>query len=216
MGSGKIVVMSFDDGTVYDRKLVKILDFYGLRATFFLNSGVLGGGTHVDPNEIAELYDQHEVASHSTHHYHMKGWNAEEIRWEVVNDRMVLEKLCGKSVRGFSYPHGEWDAVMLLVVKSEFAYARGTSTNNGNYNSVRDWHLWRPTCHVQFGNSRFEEFLRYPKHRLFHVWGHSSELEEQGIWRQFDDFCCRVVNSPVRNLTCNQFWDLEHEGGSRA
>ena len=36
----KAVTLSYDDGTVYDRKLIDILDKYGLKCTFNLNSGI--------------------------------------------------------------------------------------------------------------------------------------------------------------------------------
>ena len=34
------VVLSFDDGTIYDKRFIELLDKYGLKATFNLNSGL--------------------------------------------------------------------------------------------------------------------------------------------------------------------------------
>ena len=36
----KIVSLSFDDGTIYDKRFIDLLNKYGLRATFNLNSGL--------------------------------------------------------------------------------------------------------------------------------------------------------------------------------
>ena len=38
----KYFTMSFDDGTIQDRRFVKILNNYGLKCTFNLNSGLFG------------------------------------------------------------------------------------------------------------------------------------------------------------------------------
>ena len=37
-GKSKVVTLSYDDGFVYDGKMVEILDRYGLKCTFNLNS----------------------------------------------------------------------------------------------------------------------------------------------------------------------------------
>lgn len=39
----RAVTLSFDDGYTDDRKMVKILNDYGMRCTFNLNSGNIGG-----------------------------------------------------------------------------------------------------------------------------------------------------------------------------
>ena len=36
----KIFILSFDDGTVYDKRFVELLNKYDIRATFNLNSGL--------------------------------------------------------------------------------------------------------------------------------------------------------------------------------
>ena len=36
----KILIFSFDDGTIYDKRFVDLLNRYGLKATFNLNSGL--------------------------------------------------------------------------------------------------------------------------------------------------------------------------------
>ena len=46
----KYVTFSFDDGVTQDKRLVELLDKYGLKATFNLNSSLLGlkGGWEFD------------------------------------------------------------------------------------------------------------------------------------------------------------------------
>ena len=42
-GKKKAVTFSYDDGVMQDIRLIEIFNRYGLRATFNLNSGLLGG-----------------------------------------------------------------------------------------------------------------------------------------------------------------------------
>ncbi len=42
-GKKKAVTFSYDDGVVYDRRLVGIFNKYGLKCTFNLNSGIMTG-----------------------------------------------------------------------------------------------------------------------------------------------------------------------------
>lgn len=37
----KTLTLSYDDGAIYDRKLIEIMNKYGLKGTFNLNSGFL-------------------------------------------------------------------------------------------------------------------------------------------------------------------------------
>ena len=46
----KCVTLSYDDGLIYDKKLIEILDKYGLKCTFNLNSEEFAskeGGRHL-------------------------------------------------------------------------------------------------------------------------------------------------------------------------
>ena len=40
-GKNKAITFSYDDGVTQDRRLIEILNRYGLKATFNINSGLL-------------------------------------------------------------------------------------------------------------------------------------------------------------------------------
>ena len=81
----KYLTFSFDDGVWQDRRLVAILNKYGLKATFNLNSSLLGlkwknkyaersvDTTRIFPSEVKELYKGHEVAVHTLTHPNLTG-----------------------------------------------------------------------------------------------------------------------------------------------
>ena len=76
-GKMKAVTFSYDDGVTQDQRLISLFNKYGLKATFNLNSGLLGNGgslvredvtvAHVKPRpeEIRKIYEGHEIASHT-------------------------------------------------------------------------------------------------------------------------------------------------------
>ena len=57
----KAVTLSYDDGTIYDEKLIGILNQYGLKATFNLNSGLFfpeGGVGRLSEQQVMTLYKE--------------------------------------------------------------------------------------------------------------------------------------------------------------
>ncbi|MFR6641754.1 MAG: polysaccharide deacetylase family protein [Christensenellales bacterium] len=66
----KAVTFSYDDGSTNDRRLVKIFNDHGLKATFNLNSGRIRTGDEwsVCEDELLDLYRGHEIAVHGVEH----------------------------------------------------------------------------------------------------------------------------------------------------
>lgn len=61
-GCDKALLFSFDDGCAGDRRLVSLMNQYGIKGTFHLSSGLLGREGYLQPDEIHVLYAGHEVA----------------------------------------------------------------------------------------------------------------------------------------------------------
>ena len=70
-GLRKAVTLSFDDGTVHDRRLVEAFNAHGLKATFNLVPGRFGRDGVVSRDEVAALYEGHEIASHGWMHLNL-------------------------------------------------------------------------------------------------------------------------------------------------
>jgi len=54
-GKRKALTLSYDDGNFADRQLVEVMDKYGIRGTFHLNSDRLGRDNMLTKKEIKEL-----------------------------------------------------------------------------------------------------------------------------------------------------------------
>ena len=75
----KYFIFSIDDGTVFDKQVIDIFNRYHIKATFNLNSGL---GNFVwenqgipikrfDLEKDYQIYEGHEVASHTLTHPHL-------------------------------------------------------------------------------------------------------------------------------------------------
>ena len=108
-GKHKVLTLSYDDGKVQDRRLVKIFNKYGIKATFNLNSGLTDMENRIPKEEWTSLYAGHEVAVHTVTHPTIARCPSPEIFHEIYDDKMEIEKVFGYPVRGIAYPNGSCD-----------------------------------------------------------------------------------------------------------
>lgn len=216
-GKNKAVTFSFDDGVAQDRRLVEILNKYGLKATFNLCSAWLGNPEKRDengrriangkvfPSEVRSLYAGHEVAGHTLTHPDLTQLPDETVAYQAERDRLILSDLCGYEVVGFAYPYGAANERVARVLKTQtgIKYAR-TVESARNFARQSDLILFKPTeyyMNVESLLSLAEEFLNVPddgEERLFYIWGHAYELDgADGItWEKFEDFCRLISGKP--------------------
>lgn len=195
-GKHKALTMSYDDGRIQDRRLTEIFNRYGIRGTFFLNSGKLDEADRIHPEEIPELYRGHEVACHTVNHPTIARCPLPETAAEVLEDRKALENITGLPVRGMSYPNGSYsDEIVGLLPGCGIRYSRITG-NSETFAIPEDPYRWKATCHhnhhlLELG----DEFLALYKQQylyLMYVWGHSYEFDDRDNWSLIEDFCRKM------------------------
>ena len=87
-GRRKAFSITYDDGVEQDVPFIEMMNRYGLKGTFNLNSRLMAEKfTWVHPNgmnvtrmsreEIGNLYDGHEIASHTLTHPPLRGCRPE-------------------------------------------------------------------------------------------------------------------------------------------
>ena len=141
-GKLKVLTLSYDDGVVQDIRLIKILDKYGLKGTFNINSGTYFPEDatreryygRMKLSEAKELYmnSDHEVAVHSFNHPFLEQLDTAEIIYQITEDRKAIERDYGKITRGMAYPMGTYnDKVVDILDKCKIAYARTTKATFG-------------------------------------------------------------------------------------
>ena len=194
----KAVTFSFDDGVTQDIRMVELLNKYGLKATFNLNSGKLGlprimiqkNGRRISHHKIAPadvkgLYEGHEVAVHTLNHPNLTTLTEDEIIRQVEEDRKNLEDLVGYDLVGMAYPCGgvnNDDRVAAVIRdRTKIQYARTLATIDSF--DVRE-NLYRFDSNariLQF--DRLEELgkqfieMKPDKPQIFYIWGHTYEMD---------------------------------------
>lgn len=205
-GKTKALTFSYDDGVVQDRRLVSLLNRYGLKGTFNLGYGVLGfqgnaemNGRTVDiskvlPEEVPMVYAGHEVAGHGLLHSALNRIGTPAAMWEIIEDKRCLERRLGKLVRSFAYPFGAYDdSVKLLLRLAGYKNAR-TVISSGKFDLPSDLLAWEPTCHHSDSNlmELAEAFCAnenpFSDGQLFYLWGHAYEFDADDNWSVIEEF----------------------------
>lgn len=198
-GKTKALTMSYDDGTVHDRRLVDIFNRYGIKSTFHLNSGFFGKGGYLEEKEIADLFRGHEISVHTSTHPHLHRIPRAQAVTELMTDRAKLERLAGYPIRGMSYPYGTYnEAVVHLLEELGMVYSR-TVASTGEFTFPERPLTWHPTCHHRDMAEMAEAFLNYETLTwraglpLLYVWGHSYEFNNNNNWDDMERFCERMA-----------------------
>lgn len=210
MKPNKYLTFSYDDGVTQDVRLIELFNKYGMKATFNLNSQLLGKHgelmregvtvTHIKhkPEDIRYIYEGHEVAAHTlTHPFLPKITEKEEIVRQVEEDRIRLSELCGYEVVGMAYPGGgiNYNSSVAEIIRdnTNIKYAR-TTVSNYSFDTQDNLYEFKPTVyhHVEWEKmfELGEMFLELQTDRpqIFYVWGHAYEFDIRDEWKCFEEF----------------------------
>lgn len=209
----KIITFSFDDGVTQDERLVRILNEYGLKATFNLNSSFFGlkaslnrNGHEVTHNKnniskALKIYEGHEIAVHTLTHPQLPELDDETIVYQVEKDRETLSNIFGVNVVGMAYPGGginnDERIEKIIREKTGVKYAR-TIQSTYSFAPCENLYRFNPTVYYIEVDKLFslaQKFLEndYPEGALFYIWGHSYEMDAEYIsWQKFEEFCRMV------------------------
>lgn len=194
-GKHKALTLSYDDGRVEDRRLVKIMNENGIKGTFHLNSGLVND-ERVQPEEWPSLYHGHEVSCHTLTHPTIARCSTEQAALQVLEDRRSLEKVMGYPIRGLSYPNGSYTPeIVEMLPKLGIEYAR-TVGSSDNFSMPDNFMTWKATCHHNHNllehAKEFTELFKTQYLYLMYVWGHSFEFSKDDNWELIEEFCNRM------------------------
>lgn len=204
-GKQKALTFSYDDAVEQDIRLVEIFRKHGLKATFNINGGKFSPEGTVHPEgkihrrmtakQVRETYteDVCEVACHAYSHPVLTDYDPALVTYQVMQDRLVLEKLFDRQIHGMAYPHGRVNDMVVNVLKNTGIWYCRTIVSTEKFEMPTDWLLLPATCHHD--NPRLMEladkFLAPPtkfRPQLFYVWGHAYEFEQKDNWHVIENF----------------------------
>ena len=208
-GLMKAVTFSYDDGITQDVRLIDLLNKYGLKCTFNINSELLGSGLVIirnnkkiahyklKPENVKDVYEGHEVAVHTLKHPNLTTCDDAEIIRQVEEDRKNLSELCGYEVLGMAYPGGgvnNNEHVADVIRKSTSVKFCRTTTCTESFEPQDDLFRFNPTeYHLNFDSlmTLGREFIEMKPDspKIFYIWGHSYEMDyESEYWAKLEEF----------------------------
>lgn len=206
-GRAKAFTLSYDDGMFQDIRLVDILNRNGLKGTFHLISGRIRKTdaekpySHLSARQIRELYlpGGHEVAIHTHTHCTLTDLPKEQIAWEYLQCKAILEDTLGTVLRGSAYPNSRYnDKVLSVLPTCGISYARG-GDQTGSFALPKDWLQLMPTARHTDPDlfALGDQFLglAIPSHHecaMFCLMGHSYEFDKDNNWETMEDFARKM------------------------
>ncbi|MDE7186666.1 MAG: polysaccharide deacetylase family protein [Lachnospiraceae bacterium] len=210
MAFHKYLTFSFDDGLEQDKRLIRLMKKYGLKGTFNLNAGLFGKkdwvgrignigfkeynapGNHgiiktvehfrIPKDEIRQVYEGFEVASHAYRHEALPGLKADRFDEVLGRDIDELSELVGYQVAGHAFPGGMSSKEARAYLKERgILYGRG-AFSNGKFTFPEEPVNYSPTCSIKDKNviTLFDKFLASEiesEDLLFCMWGHGYEMD---------------------------------------
>ena len=211
-GKFKAVTFSYDDGCRADLRLADILTARGLKGTFNINTahfGKPGGKLTPDELKVGMLDRGHELAVHG--HSHIAPGIADPAIaiYDALQCRRTLESTFSMIVRGMAYPDSgitrmhngnTYENIRGFLSNLGIVYSRSLAADNNSFHLPEDFLRWIPTAHHKNGNlmnwansfiaideASLRSANRYP--RLFYLWGHSYEFDNDNNWELIEQFC---------------------------
>jgi peptidoglycan/xylan/chitin deacetylase (PgdA/CDA1 family) len=120
-----IVSLTFDDGDADNFAILPALQQYGLHATFYIPSGLVGKPNYMTWDQLKALQMAgNEIGGHSYDHTKLGGLGTAPLQHEICDDRQNLIAH-GLSPVSFAYPFGNYDAgAKEMVQQCGYAGAR--------------------------------------------------------------------------------------------
>ncbi len=217
-GKMKAITFSYDDGVQQDIRFIELLNKYNLKATFNLNSSLLGlpgqleregkivAHNKIKAEDVKHIYQGHEVAVHTLTHPHLPMLDDTVVTRQVEQDRLILSDIVGYEVVGMAYPGGgiNNDERVAEVIKNTTGvrYSR-TITSTNNFEIQSNLYRFNPSVYHMDSVDMFElgkKFLELEtdEPKLFYVWGHTYEFDINNTinWGKIEEFFKLISNKP--------------------
>lgn len=202
---------SFDDGCKLDLRVADLLEKYGFQpeeVVFFIpseweNVNHLHGDEPMTYDEVCGLAKRFKIGSHTVSHPMLTRIPHSQVDFEIKISKLELEEMFGTKIEDFCYPRGYANDVIRDEARKHYKRARNTLVGNLSPPEDPIWesttvHVsgkrrkeYEDTTWVAEGRRLLKEAIRrdvYDEDVVFHLWGHSWEIERHDDWADFERF----------------------------
>ena len=208
-------LLSFDDGTVHDKRFVELLNRYEIPCTFNLNSGLEDfvwefEGKAVMRQRLADTVQQyrgHEIASHTLHHPRLDLLPPPQLRREVEEDCLTLKKIFGVQDIGFGVPFTFCNEREVKIIRKLVRYIRLSEYSDSFALPKDPYHI---PIHALYNDADVRQKIAAfaessLEDALFVMAGHSYELEFLNHWDYMEDLLKYIKSFGFEIITTMEF-----------
>jgi len=212
----KIFLLSFDDGTIYDKRFVELLNKYNIKCTFNLNSGLENFVWQYEDRypirrqmlaDTVQQYRGHEIASHSLHHHWLNTLTPPQLSGEIGEDCQNLKKLFGLDEIGFAVPFTACNERENRIIRKFVRYIRLSELSDSFALPEDPYHI---PIHGLYNDPDIrEKIIRFAENdltvSLFVMAGHSYEFEVLDHWAYMEELLQFIQSFGFEILTTMEF-----------
>ncbi|MCA9397277.1 polysaccharide deacetylase family protein [candidate division WWE3 bacterium] len=206
------VTTSWDDGHRLDIKLTQLLKKYSLPGTIYYapeNREWLDGDL-LRVEQVKELSHEFEIGGHTVTHPSLTRVSLDVAKKEIYDSRTYLQDILDKEIKSFCYPKGHYNSEIKRIVK-EAGYENARTVERFNF-VIDDQYAIATSLHAYQHYQDILKILKFSNHNLrsawknwdwehlakaefdyvlenggvFHLWGHSWEIEKNADWERLE------------------------------
>ncbi len=223
-----MVTTSWDDGHELDEKLAHELHDLGFAGTFYISpqSAEIPSERRIRGRALSQLAGRFEIGSHTLTHPHLTRLSLADAAREISLGNEAVQEIIGRTVTSFCYPYGAYRAEHVELVRAAgFRVARtirrfgtgvsadplqlGTTSHAARYLAdgwpvARRSRTIRQVC-AMWGNWDVLARQLFQEARasggVFHLWGHSWEIEANDDWSRLRTLLRYIADQDVTFVT---------------
>jgi glycosyltransferase involved in cell wall biosynthesis/peptidoglycan/xylan/chitin deacetylase (PgdA/CDA1 family) len=226
------VTTSWDDGHVLDLKVAELLHRYGVAGTFYVSpqDREFESRERLTDDQITALAKDFEIGAHTMTHPRLPKVDDVTAYREMAESRAYLRRLSGQTVTSFCYPGGAFRRRhRAMAAQLGFTYARTVRrfwfgrpshalTADTSVHAYQHWSdAWQIARFARFNPVQWWRYLRswdelaiamFERAKVqggvFHLWGHSWEIERNGDWRRLERVLAHISGDDEAAYVQNQ------------
>ena len=210
----KYFVFAVDDGTTYDQKVIDIFNRYNIRATFNINSGLQDFVWYkedlpvrrLDLYKYKDIYNNHEVASHSLTHPYLTSLSDEEVYYEVKIDKDNIERIFNRKVTSFSFPFDYFDERTINIIKGLGISHIILPEIDDSFRFPSDtFHIKVTSWNIDDALTKLDRFIKDKDAEIFIYLSHSYDYEFDHSYDKLEKLCQLVTSqSDIKTITIGE------------
>ena len=138
-----LIAITFDDGFRDNLTVaLPLLEKYEMPMTLFVAAGFIGKEDYLSAKDIQTLASHPliTIGSHGFGHLHLTQLSEENVRFELLESKKLLEEITNKKIDLLAYPYGDCNR-KVEKLSEECGYAAAWSVWNGKNTPFSRWRV---------------------------------------------------------------------------